>query len=270
MYRYNKISEKLSKLTLDGYNRQDSELTFVEAKIVKSENFLTIYGAILPGISGKFSNITKPKKLDDGKWGNDPDFKFPVEGLEANPMPLVMIQIPLKSFTNDKGKDINPSVSEEFIAKKLLEDFGDNGAFEGMIDLGIDKSRIEKYEEYIALGEMGMPKANKVLSEFYEISKIDTLTVITNEILLATGGGSGENKNGGYGGKTYAPKETESERLNARAEFAKRFLADDWDKTKDFSVITFDSCLTLWDGRSHDLGQSGCQYMTDILKNILS
>ncbi|SKB12039.1 hypothetical protein PL11201_290007 [Planktothrix sp. PCC 11201] len=267
MYRYNKISEKLSKLTFDSYNRQDSELTFLEAKIVKTENFLTIYGAILPGISGKFTNITKAKKLDDGKWGNDPDFKFPVEGLEANPMPLVMIQIPIKAFTNDKGKDIKPSVSEEFIAKKLLEDFGNGGMFEGMLDLGVDKTRIAKYEEYIGYGDAGLSRAVGVLKEFYNVSKIDALTTITDDVLSQDTNGA---KGNGYGGKNFVPKETESERLNARAEFAKRFLADDWDKTKDFSVITFDSCLTLWDGRSHDLGQSGCQYMTDILKNILS
>lgn len=266
MYRYNKISEKLSKLTFDGFNRQDSELTFLEAKIVQSENFLTIYGAIFPGISGKFSNITKPKRLDDGKWGNDPDFTFPVEGLENNPIPLVMIQVPIKAFTNDKGKDIKPSVTEEFIAKKLLEDFGNGGMFEGMLDLGVDKARIAKYEEYIGYGDAGLPRAIGVLKEFYNVSKIDALTAITDDVLSQDVNGA---KTGGYGGKNYAPKETESERLNARAEFVKRFLADDWDKAKDFYLITFDSCLTTWNERLDALGENSASYLKGILKDIL-
>lgn len=264
MYRYYKVSEKLSKLTFDSYNRQDSELTFLEAKIVKSENFLTIYGAIQPGISGKFTNITKAKKLDNGEWSNDPDFNFPVEGLENNPAPLVMIQVPIKAFINDKGKEIKPSVSEGFIAKKLLEDFGDGGAFEGILDLGVDKARIAKYEEYIQYGDAGLPRAVGVLKEFYNVSKIDTLTVVTDDIISQD---INKVKSGG-GGKNYVPQETESGRLNARTEFVKRFLADDWDKAKDFSVITFDDCLTTWHDRPFT-PTTDAVFLLETLKAIL-
>lgn len=261
MYKYTVINDKIGKIELDGYNRSDSELTIVEGKIVKeSDDILAVYVVL---VGGDYSNIVKSIKLPDGKYGADPSFKITDE------MPLLKLDIPLTIIkkTAKSGKEYSVgSVAENFIANKLLSDFGDGGLFEGTIDLGVDKIAIDKYEEYIGYGDKGKVKAETALSLFYECSKIDTLTFITDEIVAI--GSTANNSKGG--GKSYPKAETEAEKLNARLEFTKRFLSDNWDKSIDLSTTSFDDALTMFEGRESVQKRDSGHLLLEILKAILS
>lgn len=240
MYRFNKLTDNIAKLTLDAYNKQQSELTFAEAKLIKTnDNYITIYGVIT---ADDYSFIGKLQKGADGKWGYDPSFKFDIYTFTA-----IRLDIPLHNYTNENGKEIKVSKEEEYIAQRLLEDIGDGGMFEGSFDLGVGSEAIYKIEEKLALGDSpAIRKAVKVKEQaFYNVVKIDTCGFITDELINGANNAQSDANKGGYnnkgGGKNYT---TEADKLLMRAEFTKRMLTDDWDKSKDYSVITFDECFT--------------------------
>lgn len=260
MYNYKKISDTLGTISLDSYNRENSELIFVEAKIVKSDEYLNVIGALI----SPTGNIKQDVKGNDGKYAPDPSFK-----LTGDPYPIVCLQLPLKLIkkTSKAGKEYTVgSHSEIFVAEKLLEDFGDGGSFEGTIDPGVDRGVIDKINAMLEFGEPGKVKAQGQLVQFYQVEKVDELTAITPEIIAQVTTA----KNNGNSGKSYPKNETEAEKLKARSEFVKRFLADNWDESVDYSLITFDSCLALWDGRETvQKGDSG-ELLFTVLKAIMS
>lgn len=261
MYKYTAINDKIGKIELDNYNRDDSELNILEAKLVKeSDEMLAVYAVLC---DKNYDNITKQAKLPDGKYGADPSFK-----LEGNPIVKIDIPLTIIKKTSKAGKEYSiGSFSENFIGAKLLEDFGDGGTLEGMINLGVDRSKIDKvieFEQYKGT-EKGEKTYQKNLEYFYECNKVEALSIITDEIIS-----QGSQPKAGYsGGKGYAKAETEAEKLNARSEFTKRFLADNWDKSIDMSVTSFDDALTMFNGR--EIVQKGKQgeLLMEILKTIL-
>lgn len=261
-FKYNAISDKLGSIQLDPYNRNDSELVFVEAKVIKSEDTLYVYGVLM----GNCNNITKQIKGSDGKYANDPEFKLP-------DMPVVRLDLPLKQVEkiSKAGKAYTVgSVSEIFIAEKLLADIGDGGMFEGTLDIGIDRGDIDKVNEYLALGEPGAKQAEKKLSKFYEVTKIDVLTIVNDEIINAGNTvKQGNGSYGSYGNKTYQKAETESEKLQARSEYVKRFLADNWDDSVDYKAVTFDSCLDVYKGRESVMKDKQGDLLIELLQAIL-
>ncbi|MBD2481550.1 hypothetical protein [Planktothrix sp. FACHB-1365] len=260
MYKYTKLNDKIGKIEFDNYNRQQSIIVFLEALIKKEEDYLTVIGIL----GGDLTNIGKSTKSPDGKWGYDPDFKL------TNELPAVKLDIPFKVIEKESksGKKYTiGSVSENFIAAKLLEDIGDGGYFEGNFDLGADRGTIDKYHEYVGYGQMGESKAKNCLGMFYEVIKIDKLTIITDEILSSFN----ESVDGNYksGGKTYPKAETETEKLIARSNYVKRFLSDNWDGNIDMNTITFDSCLAMFEGRKPSIGKDGQTLLLNILSEIL-
>lgn len=259
-YKYTKLTDKIGKIELDNYNRNDSELSFLEAKLVKEScDLLAVYGVL----EGTPTNIVKNIKLQDGKYGSDPKFSI-------GEMPMVKLEIPLtitEKESNAGKKYKVGSVSENFIGNKLLVDFGDNAIIEATLNLGIDKDIITKYEEYLSFGEKGLGKANGILLSFYEAQKLDTLTILTDEIIGTAS--TVKQGNGSYGNKTYQKAETESEKLQARSEYVKRFLADNWDDSVDYKTVTFDSCLDVYKGRESVTKDKQGEFLMELLQTIL-
>lgn len=258
MYKYQVINDKIGKIELDNYNRENSELTFIEAKIIKGEEYLNVIG-VLSSDDG-FSNIIKQTRGNDGKYGNDPSFKL-------DGTPIVNLQLPLKIIkkVSKAGKEYSiGSQTEIFIAEKLLSDFSDNGTFEGVINPGIDRSAIDKVIGYSdpEFGELGLKKAAKELIKFYQCDPVDELTIINDEIIAQCT----NVKSGFSGGKGYSKGETEAEKIKARSDYAKRFLSDIWDDSTDINAMSWDECLTYWNGRSI-VAKGDCG---DLLKELLA
>lgn len=261
MFRFNKLTENVAKLTFDSYNKQQSELTFAEAKLIKpNDNFITIYGVIT---ADDYSFIGKLQKTPDNKWQYDPSFKFDADTFNA-----VRLDIPLQTYASDNGKEIKASKEEMYIASRLLEDIGDGGMFEGSFDLGCGSEIIFKINELKAGGtganvDKAVARKEKA---FYNIVKIDACGFITDELIATANNAQSDTKTNSKGGKNYP---SEGDKLLARAEFAKRFLADDWDKSKDYSTITFDECLDTLNKRVEINGIDKAEIM-HILTLILS
>lgn len=263
MYRFNKLTDKVAKLTLDSYKKENSEIIFAEAKLVKSsENILSIYGVL---VSDKYSMIGKLIKNSDGKFEYDKNFKFNPEEF-----PVVKIDIPLVEEIEINGKKLKASMTENYIAKRLLEDVGENGCFEGSIDLAHGNESIHKIREKLALGDSeAIQKSIKRLEgAFYEITKIDECGIVTDEIIASVSGSGNENSYQSKG-KTYQKPETEEEKLVARSNYVKRFLSDNWDLSVDMNTVTFDSCLTMFEGRKSSIGKDGQTMLLGILSEIL-
>lgn len=263
MYRFNKLTDKVAKLTLDSYKKENSEIIFAEAKLIKSsENILSIYGVL---VSDKYSMIGKLIKNSDGKFEYDKNFKFNPEEF-----PVVRIDIPLVEEIEINGKKLKASMTENYIAKRLLEDVGENGCFEGSIDLGHGNESIHKIREKLALGDSeAIQKSIKRLEgAFYEITKIDECGIVTDEIIVSVSGSGSENSYQSKG-KTYQKPETEEEKLVARSNYVKRFLSDNWDSSVDMGAVTFNSCLTMFEGRKSSIGKDGQTMLLGILSEIL-
>jgi hypothetical protein len=265
VYKYTNINDKIGKIELDGYNRNDSILSIAEAKIIKeNDEILAVYAAL----SGVPTNIVKSVKSSDGKWGADPTFKL------ESPLglPLVKLEIPFKVIEKESkaGKKYTiGSVSESFVAEKLLSDFGDGGLFEGTINLGIDKSMIEQLKELEKFKsvERGLIKYQTTLELFYECSKLETLTILTDGIIESCMAGGSSS----YKGKTqYQKPETTAEKLAARSEYVKRFLCDNWNTDMNFSEVTFDESLAYWNGRLPKLGKENQTLLLELMNTITS
>lgn len=260
MFRFNKLIDNIARLTFDSYNKQQSELTFAEAKLIKpNDNFITIYGVIT---ADDYSFIGKLQKTPDNKWQYDPSFKFDADTFNA-----IRLDIPLQTYTSDNGKEIKASKEEMYIASRLLEDIGDGGMFEGSFDLGCGSEIIFKINELKAGGTgVNVDKAvARKEKAFYNIVKIDTCGLITDELIASANNAQSENKNKSSGGSKY---QTEADKLYHRAEFTKRFLADDWNKDKDYSTVSFDECLDILDKREEINGTK--KEILELLALILS
>ena len=258
MYKYQSINDKIGRIELDNYNRENSELTFIEAKLIKTDDYLNVIG-VLTSDDG-FGNIIKPVKLPDGKYGNDPSFKL--EGT-----PVVCLTLPLKIIkkVSKAGKEYNVGTQTEiFVAEKLLEDFDDGGTFEGVMNPGIDCSITDRITEMLTFGEPGIKKAKMEIAKFYQCDPVETLTVITDEIVAQCTTVQAKS-----GGKSYPKAETEAEKINARSNYVKRFLSDIWDESTDISAMSWDECLTYFNGRESVQKNKNGELLKELLRIIL-
>ena len=259
-YYQKKDNQMCASIALDTYNKEgSSKISFIEGKVRKdSDDCITLFM-----FANETENVVKNVKGSDGKWSTDPTFKF-----ETQIVSIQLHRTPRERTYNGESKTVTPSEAESFIAGYLLEFWSDK-AFEGEIDFSAASGDIKRYLEYRAIdNDKARQKAQDYLDDICKLTELDELTSLTPEIMQVTTAIA--NSSGGFKkGGNYTPAETEAQKLASRSEYVKRFLADNWDTSVDYSQISFDSCLSQWEGRLSNQRLEGQGLLLDLLGKIL-